>query len=769
MSRPRILISATIGACVAWIAACGDGSTDPVPPPSPPEPPRATAVFVSPPRAELTAVGETLQLAVQVRDQNGQVMDGVTVTWSTGSPAVATVDASGLVTAVGDGAATISATAGSATGNSEITVDQPDRAALVALYEATDGPNWIDATNWLSDAPLNEWYGVESTEGHVWAVDLTRNNLSGTIPPELGSLTHLNGLDLRLNDLTGPIPPELGGLPNLYSLVLDGNDLTGPIPPELGNLASLGILSLWGTNLSGSIPPELGNLTNVWYLRLIQTGLSGPIPPELGNMAGLSLLRLDRNDLTGPIPPELANLANLTELVLSRNELTGPIPRELANLSNLEQLGLGANRLTGPIPSELGGLANLKFLNLSANGLTGPIPTELRNLAQLTELYLFDNDFTGAFPAFLLGLPDLMRLFLGAGFCAPADPGVRARLETMETDLAPCHDPTVRRLPSALMREDGNGLSLALPDDFRTPAAVTISDSSVVAASSADGWLTLSPLGTGSADVTILPAAGGDSAVAYVEVRDAVGTFGIDIVVDQPVPFGYGRAMTRGADWWSDILDGTEWPDREAGCPNGDPFGGKVRALADEILVATRIEELTRSAGYADGCFFPAGGGRDAPALDPGGGYVVMGGFPSQGLVRHEIGHLLGLVSWRSEEGLATSDCEYFTGPKAVEAFRAGGGDPDLPGVPIQTNCGSHWHEDIVGYEVMGPYGGWDANSISLGALVDAGYTVDLSKALPWPRGSGAAARTAAAEVRRDIVLGEPRIFVERRPRRPPR
>lgn len=338
-------------------------------------------------------------------------------------------------------------------------------------------------------------------------------------------------------------------------------------------------------------------------------------------------------------------------------------------------------------------------------------------------------------------------------------------------DLSPCHDPGLRLLPSALMREDGNGMSLALPDDFRTPSSVTVSDSSVVAASAAEGWLTLSPLGTGSAEVAILQAAGGDSAVAYVEVRDAVGTFGIDIVVDQPVPFGYGRGMAEAADWWSHLLDGTEWPDREAGCPNADPFGGKVKALADELLVAARIEDLgdRGAAGYAAGCFFPAGDGRDVPALDPGGGYVVTGGVGSQGLFRHEIGHLLGLVSWRSEEGLATSDCEYFTGPHAVEAFRAGGGDPDLPGVPIQTNCGSHWHEDIVDYELMGPLGGWDANSISLGALVDAGYTVDLSKALPWPRGAGADTRTAVEEIRRDIVLGEPRIFVERRPRRPPR
>ena len=37
-----------------------------------------------------------------------------------------------------------------------------DRAALVALYEATDGPNWVDNGNWLTDAPLGEWYGVDT-------------------------------------------------------------------------------------------------------------------------------------------------------------------------------------------------------------------------------------------------------------------------------------------------------------------------------------------------------------------------------------------------------------------------------------------------------------------------------------------------------------------------------------------------------------------------------------------------------------------------------
>ena len=80
--------------------------------------------------------------------------------WSSSDAPVATVDPSGLVRGAGEGTATITATAGDVSGTSEITVVNPDRAALMALYNATDGPNWVDNTNWLTDAPLGEWYGV---------------------------------------------------------------------------------------------------------------------------------------------------------------------------------------------------------------------------------------------------------------------------------------------------------------------------------------------------------------------------------------------------------------------------------------------------------------------------------------------------------------------------------------------------------------------------------------------------------------------------------
>ena len=226
------------------VLSCGDGAVEPPPLPAA----VATAVSINPGSAALSALGATARFTAEVRDQNGQVMAGAAVAWATSDPSVATVDASGVVTAAANGSATITATAGSVSATVPVTVAQvvsavavspaadtlvafgdtlrlvaeatdanghavagsefswsssdtlvarvddsglvtgvdegmatitvttgdysaaaeittvenTDRAALVALYNATDGPNWIDNTNWLSEAPLGEWYGVET-------------------------------------------------------------------------------------------------------------------------------------------------------------------------------------------------------------------------------------------------------------------------------------------------------------------------------------------------------------------------------------------------------------------------------------------------------------------------------------------------------------------------------------------------------------------------------------------------------------------------------
>ena len=143
---------------------------------------------------------------------------------------------------------------------------ETDREALVALYNATGGPNWSGNYNWLSDVPISEWEGVTTDgNGRVTELDLYGNQLSGEIPPELGNLANLTGLFLGENELSGEIPPELGNLANPTGLFLGENELSGEIPPELGNLAnltSLAGLDLGENELSGEIPPELDNLAN---------------------------------------------------------------------------------------------------------------------------------------------------------------------------------------------------------------------------------------------------------------------------------------------------------------------------------------------------------------------------------------------------------------------------------------------------------------------------------------------------------------------------
>lgn len=271
-----------------------------------------------------------------------------------------------------------------------------DRAILVALFEATDGPNWVNSENWLTSAPLNEWYGVATdADGRVTGLDLsgrwddeTRSyvghGLSGPIPAQLGGLTNLTGLDLAINNLSGPIPAELGALANLRSLRLGVNGLSGPVPPQLGDLANLEYLWLGSNDLSGPVPTELIALANLWNLSLGNNELSGRIPAELGSMANLRHLSLENNRLSGSIPVELGGLGNLSSLDLADNQLRGSIPPELGRLVNLGSLYLSDNELEGSIPAELGDLTNLRFLYLRHNALSGTVPSSFLRLSHLS-------------------------------------------------------------------------------------------------------------------------------------------------------------------------------------------------------------------------------------------------------------------------------------------------------------------------------------------------------------------------------------------------
>ena len=90
-----------------------------------------------------------------------------------------------------------------------------DRAALAALYNATNGSSWQDDTNWLSNRPLGEWHGISTdVDGRVTELSLGSNQLSGPIPSELGNFANLLGLWLDDNQLSGCVPAKLLNVPS---------------------------------------------------------------------------------------------------------------------------------------------------------------------------------------------------------------------------------------------------------------------------------------------------------------------------------------------------------------------------------------------------------------------------------------------------------------------------------------------------------------------------------------------------------------------------
>ena len=170
----------------------------------------ASRVLVEPASLTFDSTGARDTLTATVIDADGNVVDDAEVTWKSADTRVARVDTAGVVTARRGGVTSVTATYDSVTaGAAEVAVKLPggDRVALEAFYRAMGGDDWDDNTNWLSDEPLGDWYGVDTHEnGRVQYLELQNNNLTGRIPAEIGLLDSLFSFKLRDATVTGPIP-----------------------------------------------------------------------------------------------------------------------------------------------------------------------------------------------------------------------------------------------------------------------------------------------------------------------------------------------------------------------------------------------------------------------------------------------------------------------------------------------------------------------------------------------------------------------------------
>ncbi|KAL7591902.1 hypothetical protein Lser_V15G34940 [Lactuca serriola] len=300
---------------------------------------------------------------------------------------------------------------------------------------------------------------------------VSNNNLTGEIPPWLCELKCLRELDLSSNNMSGTLPSCLGSLSNslvelnlrrnnfhgimmnafrhgslLESIDLSENRFVGQLPRSLTNCTNLEVLSLGDNSFDDIFPSWLGILPKLQVLVLRSNKFHGPIQGSTtacSQFPKLRIIDLSNNGFSGRLHHKFFHtclamksigesfvlettmsfssfntkspytmtliykgvkreyeeiLTIFTAVDLSCNHFEGEIPLSLQDLQGIESLNLSNNHFTGHIFPSLGYLKNLESLDLSQNELSGEIPQQLVQLGFLSIFNVSMNHLEGCIP-----------------------------------------------------------------------------------------------------------------------------------------------------------------------------------------------------------------------------------------------------------------------------------------------------------------------------------------------------------------------------------
>tara|TARA_R110000823_G_scaffold5765_11_gene22765 strand:- start:7 stop:435 length:429 start_codon:yes stop_codon:yes gene_type:complete len=134
-------------------------------------------------------------------------------------------------------------------------VSRNEKNALLDLYTATNGDNWIK--KWDFNQPISTWYGVTVVDDKIVSINLSSNNLVGSIPSSIQDLKYLESFNVFKNNLKGHFPSELFKIQTIKHINISFNMFTGNLPESISLASGLVSLELFMNQFSGSLPNNI--------------------------------------------------------------------------------------------------------------------------------------------------------------------------------------------------------------------------------------------------------------------------------------------------------------------------------------------------------------------------------------------------------------------------------------------------------------------------------------------------------------------------------
>ena len=729
--------------------------------------PEASTVVISPSGITFDAIGATTTLSAEVRDQNDQILGDAVVTWSSSNPNVATISPAGLVTAVTNGTATITAAAGAASGSVNLSVTQ-----LASMLEKVSGDGQLGPAG----EPLPESLTVQVHDrlgNPAIGVPVEFQIIEGGgTPTPAQTQTDVQGRASTTWTL-GAVAGEAQAVRSFLSFsVGQGVNFEATAVPGLPG----GIVVVSG---DGQAAPQLSTLLDPLAVRvedLFQNPVSG-VTVEFAVIGGggsvqPSTTSTDAGGLAtthwtlgAPLGDQSVSIMVAPILPTTVSAFATTIPELVQILGGDGQIGIVGERLLDPLSVRVLGPGGAPVSSLdvdfsvSANGgfLESMDGTEVSpNLTVRTDA-MGDATVGGWILGPTPGTPEV----------TVEVPGLAPVVLTATAETGP---------PALLVKVSGDQQSGLVGTLLDAPLVVRVTDTQgnpvagstiTFGAASGDGsvfptQVTSDSNGTAATDWTLGSSQGSQSVGASIEAgamvtftataTDENGGLAIELLfIDQPTALqrqAFDDAVSR----WAALIPGKLEPvpvNLAAGaCRSNSPA---INQVVDDLLVLVSLEFIDGvggtlgSAGVCSVRQFSNGLPIVANLrLDTGDLGLLEGTTRLVDLILHELGHALGFGTlWASKGFLENPSLvspgadTHFDGPSAVTAFDAIGGDVYTGGqkVPVENEEGSvgsrdsHWRLAVFSNELMTPLlvaaGANPLSRVTVASFGDLGYVVD--------------------------------------------